>query len=279
MAAGVVLKSASPDRGGKQRLWFWNLPKFKKFGCQGIFFLRKGGVSQGCYRGLNLGLRTGDRLEAVLQNRDKAVKAAKLGPYSPVLGQQVHGTRIAIVDQRDAGKGWHHPNSARPRTDGLITATRGLPLAVAVADCLPILFVDEQARAVGVVHAGWRGLLRGILSQAVLKFRQELGISAERLWVAVGPAIGPEAFIVRGEVLARLRRHYPEAVRKGTAPDCAGFDLGRAAGVQLISQGIRKNQLIIIRDCTAGHPRKYFSHRRDQGRTGRMLGMVQINPQ
>ncbi len=240
--------------------------------------MRKGGVSRGCCQGLNLGLTTGDQLEAVLQNRDRAVKAAKLGPYLPVMGQQVHGTRIEIVDQRDAGKGWRHPGSAWTGTDGLITAARGLPLAVATADCLPILFVDEQARAVGVVHAGWRGLLQGILSQAVLKFKQELGIGAERLWVAVGPGIGPEAFMVQGEVLARLRRHYPEAVRKGISPDCAGFDLGIAARTQLISQGIRKNQLVIIRDCTAGHPRKYFSHRRDQGRTGRMLGMVQINP-
>ncbi|MCK5218185.1 peptidoglycan editing factor PgeF [bacterium] len=278
MAGNAVLRSAPPNGCGTSRIWYWTIPAFERFGCQGRFFLRKGGISRGCYRGLNLGLATGDELETVLQNRDGAVKAAKLGPHLPVMGQQVHGTGIAIVDRKHAGKGWCHPNLAWSRTDGLITTARGLPLAVAIADCLPILFVDEQARAVGVVHAGWRGLMGGILSQTVLKFQQELGISAERLWVAVGPGIGPEAFMVQGEVLARLRRHYPEAVRKEISPNCAGFDLWKAARTQLISQGIRKTQLVIIRDCTANHPRKYFSHRRDNGRTGRMLGVVQINP-
>ncbi len=253
---------------------FWTVPAFARLGCRTAFFLRSGGVSRGDFRGLNLGLRTADRPEAVLRNRARALRAAGFLDLRPVVARQEHGTRLRLIRRADAGRGWQAADNGPAATDGLLTSVPGLPLAVTVADCLPVLLAAEKSSAVGAVHAGWRGIAREILPQAVRRFRREWGIAPGRLWAAIGPGIGPEAFIIRGEALRQLGRMFPEAVRP-RLDGAAAFDLRRAAGLQLRRAGIPAEHIIVIRDSTAASPRRYFSHRRAGGQTGRMLGMIQ----
>ncbi|MCK5243528.1 peptidoglycan editing factor PgeF [bacterium] len=256
------------------RVKYWTIPGFEQRGCRVAFFTRYGGVSTGKTRGLNLGLNTEDNPANVLKNRQNAFHAGSFGPYLPVVGNQVHGKKISLVDRHSAGKGWEAKRATIKKNDGLMTKTPGLPLAVSIADCLPILFMSEKKKAVAAVHAGWKGMVQGILISAVQKFKQHYGIRPEHLWVAIGPGIGPQHFEVSGEALAQLRQVCPKAVRE--KPDGRTYyDLWFAATAQLIQQGINEKRIITIRECTASHPGKYFSYRREKS-TGRMLGIVQI---
>jgi purine-nucleoside/S-methyl-5'-thioadenosine phosphorylase / adenosine deaminase len=255
-------------------LRYWTIPLFEQMGYRTAFFTRYGGVSTGACKGLNLGMNTEDELPHVHKNREAAFRIGDFGPYFPVVGNQVHGKRIRLVNHRDAGKGWTSISTAIKKNDGLVTTTGGLPLAVSVADCLPVLLVAEKKQAVAAVHAGWRGITQGILIEVIKQFRKVLAIGPEQLWIAIGPGIGPQKFRVKGLARTQLTQVSPNSIRKDL-DGSATCDLWIAATTQLIQHGIRKEQIITIRECTASHPKKYFSYRRDNN-TGRMLGMVQI---
>lgn len=256
----------------------WHLPSWERLGYRAVFFLRTGGVSRAPFRSLNLGFTPGEVVEKVQANRLTAFRAAKLGPAAPVLGQQVHGTRLRVVSLRLQGRGWHCGDDALPGTDGLLTIAPGLPVGVATADCLPVLLATAgKVRAVAAVHVGWRGLAADILTLAVKKISRQWHIAPVQVRAALGPAIGPQAFIVRGEVLEQLRALYPAAVlQKSRNALAAGFDLWQAAQTQLEKAGVSRKNIVVLRECTASNPQKYFSHRRDRGKTGRMLAMIQI---
>ena len=257
---------------------FWHSRGFQSLGFKAVFFRRPGGTSQGRYAGLNLGMNTGDDCQAVLKNRSLAYRAAGFGPLWPALGQQVHQTHFHILNRKHAGRGWFAFTDALKFTDGLFTAESGLPVGIAVADCLPVLLACERPRVVAAVHAGWRGLAGHIVEKAVRAFRQQWGISSAKLWAAMGPAIGPEAFIIRDEVLGQLRALCPQAVvgYKSSQSE-AGFDLWKAATAQLESAGVSLRKIITVRESMADHLKNYYSYRRE-GETGRTLGMIQIEP-
>lgn len=257
-------------RGG---VAFWTAPSFERSGVRPALFLRTGGKSRGAFRGLNLGLNTADAPARVRANRRLALAAAGFERSRPVAPRQVHGTRLLRVTRRHAGRGWDAPTTAPRGIDGLLTDVPGLPLAVSVADCLPVLLAADDGRAVAAVHVGWRGLAAGILPKAVRAFWQHWHLGPERLRALVGPAIGPEAFEVRGEVLRRLSRLFPDAVRARRG-DAAHFDLWCAARSHLRAAGLRPGRILVVRESTHAHPHRYFSHRRDHGTTGRMLGMI-----
>lgn len=225
---------------------------------------------------MNFGLHTGDAPGIVLKNRSRALAVSGMGEGLPVLGRQVHGVLIRQARAKDAGRGWKSQETAFSRTDGLVTSVPGLPLGIATADCLPVLFAVPGGKAVGAAHAGWRGLADGILPGLIARFQKALGVFPGDLWAAIGPAIGPSAFVVRGEVRERLSGLFPEAVCRRYRGGAATFDLWRAAVSQLVGAGMRPRQIRVLRQCTFRHPRAFYSHRRDGARTGRMLALVRI---
>jgi polyphenol oxidase len=268
----------APRLERRGRTAFWSLPAWEARGLRACFFLRCGGFSRGVFRGLNLGFGSGDDPVRVRQNRGEALRAGALGPGLPVLGQQVHGHRLRVVGLRLAGRGWFEPGNALEATDGLMTCRPGLPVGVVTADCLPVLLAAwDGVRAAAAVHVGWRGLAADILHQAVGKMARQWSLDPAQIHAALGPAIGPQAFVIRGEVLEQLRALYPEALpsRERFLP-AAGFDLWQAARIQLRNAGVLEKNLTMIREDTVLRPSRYYSHRRDRGRTGRMLTLIQI---
>ncbi|MEW6515693.1 MAG: peptidoglycan editing factor PgeF [candidate division FCPU426 bacterium] len=255
---------------------FWTLPEWRRRGIQVCCSCRQGGISLPPFDTLNLGLSTADRREHVLANRRAFFQAARLGPLLPVIARQSHETDIRQVGRRDAGRGWQSLRTAFKRTDGMITSVPGLPLAVTVADCLPVLLADNRGRVVAAVHAGWRGLVRGVIQAAVAAFWDLYRIPPETILAAIGPSIGPEAFAVKGEALKLLKAVAPHAVKpwKGSG---TRFDLWEAAERVLCQCGIARERICLLGQSTALERELYFSHRRD-GETGRMLGIIQIIP-
>lgn len=218
--------------------------------------LRSGGVSRGPYAGLNLADHVGDDPGAVAGNRARLRCAADL-PDEPRWLVQVHGT--AVVDAATAHAG--------TEADAAYTVTPGVVCAVLTADCLPVLLCDRAGTRVAAVHAGWRGLVDGVVEAAVA------AVGGGDLLAWLGPAIGPAAFEVGGEVRARFLDHDPGAAGafRGTEGGRWLADLYLLARCRLASAGV--TGIHGGGRCTYREAGAFYSYRRD-GTTGRMASLV-----
>ncbi len=220
---------------------------------------RGGGVSQAPYDTLNLGEHVGDSPLDVAYNRQLL---AALVPAEPLWLDQVHGVEVANADA--AG--------GLPRADASIARRPGAVCAVMTADCLPVLLCDERGTVVGAAHAGWRGLCAGVIERTVAA----MGVPPQNLMAWLGPAIGPRAFEVGGEVREAFIAADPQAQQAFVAlPGSGGKHL---ADIFLLARQ-RLERLGVTRIyasgnggrglCTYTDSARFFSYRRD-GATGRM---------
>ena len=220
---------------------------------------RKGGVSVHPYDALNLGTHVGDDVTVVAENR-RRLKEIIVAPTEPFWLEQVHGTRVLRLDENS--------DRADNQADASYTNIAGQVCAVMTADCLPVLFCNRQGTEVAAAHAGWRGLCDGILEQTLACFDS----SPEDILVWFGPAIGPTAFEVGGEVRAKFIEQDADAelafTEHGEKYLADIYQLARLrlrrAGVQTISGGDL---------CTVSDKSRFFSYRREPV-TGRMAALI-----
>lgn len=158
------------------------------------FFTRRGGVSEGVYESLNGGIGSNDDQDCVLENRRRMAAHLGLKRDRLLIAYQVHSAEALIVTK---------PFSARPRCDGLVSASRGLGLGVTGADCGMVLLADAGAEVVAAAHAGWKGALDGIL-EATLVEMEKLGARRKAIAAVLGPTIGPKSYEVGAEFFARF---------------------------------------------------------------------------
>lgn len=230
-------------------------------------FTRLGGVSDPPFASLNVGASVGDDPDAVAENRRRCFATLGLDESQVVTPHQVHGTTVAEVGKHERGR-------VIEATDGLITAETGVALFLRFADCVPIVLYDRERPAIGLVHAGWRGALDGILGQAIAAMRRNFGSEPGRLWAGIGPAIGPCCYEVAGDLAERFARRFgSEVIAKPTA-GAWHLDLPRAVATALGEAGVREVERAQL--CTACHCREFFSHRREQGRTGRFAAIISL---
>lgn len=233
-------------------------------------FTRLGGVSRGPYATLNVGNGVGDDESAVAENHTRIYSYLEIEASRVSTSFQVHGNRVAVVDRSDAGK-------PQGNTDGLVTAAPNLALFLRFADCQPILLFDPNRHAVGLVHAGWRGVAQAIARRAVETMHEEYGSRPEDLVVGLGPAIGPCCYVVGQDVAASMGYALPDWERVMTAENGAWrFDLTGANAQQLQAAGVRQIERAEI--CTACRHDEFFSHRADNGLTGRFAVVVHLAP-
>jgi len=169
------------------------------------FTTRLGGVSEGIYESLNMGIHLDDDVEKVLENYRRLGKSMGFDHTRISCPNQVHSDNILVVKEEDAGDG-----IARPLThqniDAQITNVKNLPLVCYAADCVPILLADPISRVVGSVHAGWRGTVAGIAAKTVQKMVEEFGCLPENIHAVIGPSIGPENYEVDQMVIDEIIR-------------------------------------------------------------------------
>jgi len=250
----------------------WITPDWPAAACvRAIITTRHGGVSRGAWgvppyraEGMNLGFLSGDAPEAVAENRAR-LRAAL--PAEPRWLKQVHGAAVVRADAV----------TAPVEADAAFTTSAGVVAVVMVADCMPVLLTDTRGRAVGVAHAGWRGLAAGVIQATVRAIRAELADPNAELIAYLGPAIGPTRFEVGPEVLGAMAHSLPGAKAAfrphGDRYLADLFALGRQAlsevGVQSIHGG---------KDCTYSDATRFYSFRRDRT-TGRHAALVWIERQ
>lgn len=247
----------------------WPAPAGVKAWCS----TRHGGVSGPPWAQANLGDHVGDLASAVAENRRRY--SAALGGAQPVFMRQVHGCAVLRL-QPDTPQGCC--------ADAACTDQPGLACTVLVADCLPVLFCDIQGRCVAAAHAGWRGLLGGVLTQTLQAFwalsHVQSAQAATNTIAWLGPCIGPAAFEVGAEVQAAFGQAWPGAAHcfKPGRAGHAWADLPALARQQLVALGVGQ---VFGNDssaawCTHTQAAKFFSHRRD-GCSGRFAASIWLD--
>ena len=220
------------------------------------FSTRAGGVSEGPYESLNLGILTDDDQARVAQNRTLAARELGLEAERIAMGWQVHGADIREWDAPPDGGGYASPGAELERVDGHATGVRGLGLLVLVADCLPVALIGDGR--VAMLHCGWRPLAAGIVEKALASF-------ATPPAAAIGPGIGRCCYEVGDEVLAEFAGL--DGVAEGRM-----LDLRMVVRRKLEAAGVTAIEDVDL--CTSCRSDLFFSHRRDKGVTGRQGGVA-----
>jgi len=228
------------------------------------FTERSGGVSaEPRFASLNLSYSSGDDPQNVSRNRVLVTAALGTGPFA--VGGQVHGAALASVGPEEVGSGFDGADGVIPATDGLHSSSRAVALAVATADCAPVILGSAREERLAVVHAGWRGIAAGIVEAAALLFDDPSGVRA-----AIGPCAGVCCYEVGEEVV--------EAINAGTAGGAVSrrksgrlsLDIPATIESGLREMGVREIEVSGL--CTIDLSERFYSHRRD-GPCGRQFAI------
>jgi YfiH family protein len=241
---------------------------------------------------LNLGFTDWDTRENVLENRRRFQTAAGAKDFPLVTLKQIHSDVIRFFDSTP---------SEPCKSDASITNRPGLLLAIQTADCVPILLVDPKKRAIAAIHAGWRGTLARIAAKTVGKMQMHFATNPRDLLAAIGPSIGPCCYEVGTEVATQFLSQFADApayfdeFRTGDEPNPIQWlnmmppghqpppkgvllDLRKANRSQLLSTGLRPQNIHTIDLCTACHPDLLFSYRKQGSQSGRLMSIIALRP-
>ncbi|HLG19821.1 MAG TPA: peptidoglycan editing factor PgeF [Bdellovibrionota bacterium] len=231
---------------------------------------RQGGVSSGPYASLNLGWATGDDDDLVAKNYDLLAAALNTTPDRIFGVRQAHGANVVLIRKSDSRE-----EILRREADALISNDPNCFLSVRVADCFPILLIDEERKALGVVHAGWRGTMARVLTATLIAMHQEFGSRPGDLQVAIGPGIGPCCFEVSLGVASLFLSNLAVAgkeIRQGEASSY--LDLGAINLRLAMEAGVSKANTWRSPLCTWCEAETFYSYRREGKQSGRMVGIV-----
>lgn len=247
----------------------WESALLEAAGLTGVFYGRAGGVSSGELSSLNLGAQVGDSPASLAENERRVLADLRaVGLYLP---RQIHGDRVRRVSHPVAGVVRGEPG------DAVITDEVGLAIGVLTADCVPILFGSRDGGAIGVIHAGWRGLRAGLIGRAIERFTGAFRYQPREIIAAIGPAIGPRTYEVDRALAAEFLRERPDLggviwPDKRRKPH---LDLRLMALNDLLGAGLESEAVEIVGPTTDDE--RFFSHRRSGGRAGRQLSAVLRN--
>jgi polyphenol oxidase len=268
-------------------------------------FTRQGGFSTSPYAGLNASYSTGDSFDNVVRNRLSVLKALDIVDYPCATLWQVHGAEVAVLDTQreqwdDWRSDWAHRSyrlgeeelvwttKARRKADAIITRQAGVALALAFADCSPLLFYDPQQGVIGMAHGGWRGTARGVALATVEAMTAHYDCQPRNILAAVAPSIGPCCYEVTQQVqrlfmgqaefdeMPTLAR-YGESVRASAVfstrrladRESLRLDIRATNREQLLMAGLLPEHIEMADICTGCRGDLFYSHRVEQGRTGR----------
>lgn len=255
---------------------FYTIDEFENTGkVKTCVSLRTGGVSSGQYGTLNLGYKTDDDKSNIDRNLDILCSGAGFNKSNMVISDQVHGDRCRVVYEEDRGKGIVKESDI-DGIDALVTDRRNIALCIFTADCVPVFLFDERNHAIGLCHAGWRGVVNRIVPKTIDMMASHFGTVPGDLTAAVAPSIGPCCFEVGADVAVQFERTFGRSggiiiEEKGSLR----INLWNALKTQLENSGIKRN-IINSGLCTYCNEDKFYSYRRDGSKTGRMVSILQL---
>ena len=231
------------------------------------FTTRKGGVSDGPFASLNLGLSSGDTPDKVEANRQIVLQAFGKRTGQACAFHQVHSARVV-----EGCPSWFEFEA-----DASITNRPDLLLIVSVADCYPLLFHDPVVGAVGAAHCGWRGTVQDIAGEVVRKMQACYASDPADIQVAIGPAISGGCYQVGPEVVQAFQEAgFPAHIYESDEEGRYRLDLLKANQWVLEQAGVLPEHVWASGHCTLMEKERFYSYRRDEGRTGRHWAVISL---
>ncbi|MEI7694217.1 MAG: peptidoglycan editing factor PgeF [Chlorobium sp.] len=227
---------------------------------------RNGGVSKGSYFSLNLGKNTGDVPDLVLNNMQLLCNQLSINPERMVSSEQVHATRILCAEKPGHYQGY----------DAFITDQQNLFLCVFTADCYPVLIYDPRHRASGAAHAGWKGTAGMIVKKTMQAMQRRFDTNPEECLAFIGAGISVEAYEVGHNVASAFPPDCTRRLHHSLENEKYQLDLRMANYRQLLDAGVPASSIECSSYCTFRDNNLFFSFRRDQGVTGRMVSLIGV---
>ncbi len=231
-------------------------------------FTRRGGVSPEPWSSLNMGSTVGDEPDRVRENRRLALATQECDPSSVFDVWQVHGVDVVVATAPRS------PETPHIQADAIITNQPRLVLMMRFADCVPILIHDPIRNVVGIVHAGWMGTVRGIVSIAVGAMRKHFQSDPADMLAAIGPSIGPDHYEVGSDVVSQVKQAFGREASKILSDDNEIIRLNLWEANRLLMEQSGVKHIEVAGLCTACHTEDWFSHRAEKGRTGRFGAII-----
>jgi len=240
---------------------------------------RSGGVSDGAYESLNLGFSSEDDHRKVIENRRLVAAALGMEAGSMITSRQVHGKAVRVIDREAIRDDSSHRGMAAVAADAMTTDRRRVCLMVVVADCVPVLLYDSRRKVIGVAHAGWRGLVRGVIGSLVEAMQERFGCTPGDIRAGVGPSIGPCCYEVGPEVLAAVADSFGQTEKIVKEIDASGrgyLDLWQLAETGLLGTGLVSANIETARLCSSCHHEDFFSYRYHGPKSGRFAAGIMM---
>jgi len=228
-----------------------------------VFSTRQGGVSSGKYHSLNLGLKTGDSRQSVMANREKLLSSINIIESKIAFTDQVHSTEVKFVTEPGIYE----------KTDALITNQLNLYLAIQAADCFPVFIYYPGQQLIAAIHAGWRGALNGIIEKTITHMCDQFKVEPGNLLTAIGPGLQKECFEVQKDVFSLFEGKYLTETQDKTKQL---LDLQSFIVDQLKYSGVIDVNIFNSDICTKCQQTDFYSYRRDQQKSGRMMGIIGV---
>jgi hypothetical protein len=233
-------------------------------------FMRHGGVSPHPWKSLNMATSVGDSRENVIENRTRIAGALRIGENSFFDVWQVHSSDVIIASEPRPQGVLHQ------KGDAIMTNQPNVSLLMLFADCVPVFLFDVHKRIAVLIHAGWQGTARMVVSAAINKMRSQFGCQPDDMIAGIGPAISAERYEVRPELFVHFDQKFFNMndikVQKGSSHF---LDLKKANGQLLQREGITQIENLDV--CTAGNTSDWYSHRGENGKTGRFAAVLSVN--
>ncbi|HLO11982.1 MAG TPA: peptidoglycan editing factor PgeF [Pseudoneobacillus sp.] len=240
------------------------------------FTTKLGGTSGSYFESLNLGFHVGDDVNDVCKNRHIVAEQLEVPLDNWVGAEQTHDIIIRSISKADRGRGSNSYEHSFKGTDGFYTNEEGILLTLCFADCVPLFFIAPEQRMIGTAHAGWKGTVGQIAKEMITAWGKE-GVKPEQIFVAIGPSICEKCYIVDERIIKLVentlegRESLPyNLVSEGQF----SLDLREVNRQILLTSGVPDRNILLTKYCTSCNQEEFFSHRRDQGKTGRMLSFI-----
>ncbi|WML56857.1 peptidoglycan editing factor PgeF [Neobacillus sp. PS2-9] len=240
------------------------------------FTTKLGGTSESYFESLNLGFHVGDVVNDVCKNRHIVAEQLEVPLDNWVGAEQTHDIIIRSISKADRGRGSNSYEHSFKGTDGFYTNEEGILLTLCFADCVPLFFIAPEQRMIGTAHAGWKGTVGQIAKEMITAWGNE-GVKPDQIFVAIGPSICEKCYIVDERIIKLVentlegRESLPyNLVSEGQF----SLDLREVNRQILLTSGVPDRNILLTKYCTSCNQEEFFSHRRDQGKTGRMLSFI-----
>lgn len=263
------------EKNGLLLFQFENLARFSDI--SHYVSTRIGGMSEGKYKGLNLGLDSGDEPLTILNNRRLLAQTMELPLDRFVFAEQTHSKNVLIATDSYAGMGTEISATAVKNCDGFISKTKNLCINAKSADCTPVLLYDPIQKVIGAVHSGWKGTVQKIAHIAVKLMVEEFNTNPKNIVAGIGPSNGPCCYEVGDEVVEKVAKEFDTNspfLKLNAKSKKVHFDLWKTNEYLLLESGLLKSNIETAGLCTQCNPHLFYSARRSE--TGRIVAGIYL---